>query len=54
MNFKKNKSVTKDSLEERKKRINNEVDIIAARTDIDASNILATIIKKSYLRKDHQ
>ena len=54
MNFKKKKSVTKDSLEDRKKKIKNEVALIAARTDIDASNILATIIKKSYLRKDHQ
>ena len=54
MNFKKKKSVTKDELEERKKKIKNEVALIAARTDIDAPNILAAIIKKSYLRKDHQ
>ncbi len=54
MNFKKKKSVTKDSLEDRKKKIKNEVALIAARTDIDASNILATIIKKSYLSKNHK
>ena len=54
MNFKKKKSITKDSLEDRKKKIKNEVALIAARTDIDASNILATIIKKSYLSKNHK
>ena len=54
MNFKKKKSVTKDNLEDRKKKIKNEVALIAARTDIHAPNILADIIKNSYLRKDHQ
>ena len=50
MNFKKKKSVTKDELEERKKKIKNEVARIAARTDRDAPNILAAIIKKILLK----
>ena len=50
MNFKKKKSITKDELEERKKKIKNEVARIAARTDRDAPNILAAIIKKILLK----
>ena len=54
MNFKKKKSVTKDSLEDRKKKIKDEVARIATRTNIHAPNILADIIKNSYLRKDRK
>ena len=51
MNFKNKMSVTRDSLKDRKKKIKNEVARIAARTDRDAADIVAAIIKKILLKK---